>query len=224
MANLLRVSHDHKKLIIVIALIFLICNSYYNLWSVRAIKKTQLEEKYIEIKNIIDTVAAAVNADAETPWQYHERNIISHTENIDCLPQVFAAAYRYDGQDYEIITNRTFETSVLNPFDYEESGVVFGEAESGRFEIGYTPTYQNYRVMQIYYRWMPSYTGPNEKYLMMGGVTEYSIQTSIPLLHSIGQWISTVIVTLLFLTFMFLDTTLGHWWIERGKDHYREKN
>ena len=212
-----------KKRALLLTVLVLIGLSYYNLYSVRVIKSAQLEEKYVEIKNIIDTVAAAINADPGTDWTYHERNVIAHTESIDRLDQVYAAAYKYDGVTPVLITAREYETSPLDPFDFPESDVMFTGEESGRFLIRYKPAYQSARDMHLYYRWMPSYSAPYEKYLVIGGVTEYSIQTQIPTIFTIGQWIGTVIITLLFFVFVFIDLTLGHIWAQRGKNPYRER-
>ena len=213
----------NKKRVLFLTVLVLIALSYYNLYSVRVIKSTQLEEKFVEIKNIIDTVAAAINADADTHWTYHERNVIAHTESIDRLEQVYAAAYKYDGESLVLMTVREYETSPLDPFDFPESDVMFSGAESGRFLIRYKPDFQTERDMHLYYRWMPSYSAPYEKYLVIGGVTEYSIQTQIPTIFTIGQWVGTVIITALFFIFVFVDLALGHIWSQRGRNPYREK-
>ena len=222
MTKLLKLLHGHKKIMVTVWLLFLIGNSYYNLWSVRAIKEARLEEKFVEITNVVDTIAAAVNASEERYWELHEQNIIDSTSHIDNLYQVYAAAYKYNGKDLRLITPRIYETSPIDPFDYEQSDVVFSGAENGRFMIGYAPEFQSFREMHFYYRWMPAYSAPNEKYIIIAGVSEYSLQTSIPALHSIGQWVSTLIVAVLFLVFVFLDATLGYWWVSREKDCYRE--
>jgi len=227
---MLKFFHSHKNAVIFVSLAFILGNIYYNLWSVRAIKDARLEEKYIEVKNGVDRIAKAVNASDQVYWELHEEHIITSVTDIDSLDQVYAAAYKFDGENLHLITTRIYDerdyenTEVLTPINYEEAGVIFNGQQSGRFEIGYTPSYQKWRKMLIYYRWMPSYSAPDEKYIVLAGVTEYSIQTQIPALHTFGMCVSTALVALLFFIFILLDTKLGYWWIERGKDCYRGEN
>ena len=47
--------------------------------------------------------------------------------------------------------------------------------ERGNLIIGYTPDEQSYRDVYIYFRWMPLYSPEGEQYLVVMGVTEYSI-------------------------------------------------
>ncbi|MCL2060875.1 MAG: hypothetical protein FWH01_17760 [Oscillospiraceae bacterium] len=215
-------ANPKKKYIFLLALLFFLANAYWNLHAVKAIKAAQVEEKYIEVVDIVDTIAAAVNADAGRPWLEHERNIADSAEHVDSLHQVYAAAFR--GAGLEPITERHYETSPLEPFEFEEArAAVSSGEERGRFEIGYAPEGQGYRVMHLYYRWMPSYSPPGERYLLVAGVTEHSIRTRIPALYTAGQWASTAIMSFLFVMLVYLNATLGHFWLARGKDHWRGK-
>jgi len=180
-----------------------------------------LKEKYEEIINAVDMLEAAVDANPKREWQEHERNIRDSVEFMDKLYQVYAAAYKPVGDNIVLITERFYETSPLEPFDSKDFRDAIILQEKGTLTIGYAPENQTYREMLLYFRWMPVYTSPNERYLVVAGVSQYSVTVSISLWVSIGQWVSMAITFLLNAWLIILLIRLGYIYEQRGENKWR---
>ena len=224
METLTKILNDpKKKFIVFLALLFLIINSYWNLHSARLINDTLLEEKYIETKNCIDMLCEAVDANTNRVAADHEDNITASIAFMDNLPLTFAAGYRLTDEGViSLITERDYATN-FDPLIYVEFIEAVSSNMSGDIILGFTPDGGEYRDMRIYYRWLPSYAAENERYLAVMGVSKYSVIVTIPALFTIGQWISTVILTILFLVFVYIDAVLGYIWFKRGKEPWRDE-
>jgi len=223
MTILTKILNDSKKkFIFFAALLFLIVNSYWNLQSTRLIDNALLDEKYIETKNCVDMLCVAVDANPGRDWQEHENNITASVAFVDNLPLTFAAAYKPVDGTLILITERDYATD-FNPLIYDDFHAAVNENASGDLTIGFTPKGGEYRDIRLYYRWLPSYSPDGEKYLVVTGVSRYSVVVGIPALFTIGQWISTVILSALFLLFIYLDAVLGYIWLRRGKEPWRDE-
>jgi len=211
-----------KKFIFFLALLFLIVNSYWNLHSARLIDEALLEEKLIETINCVDMLCAAIDANPELDWWYHEENIKVAMTFADSMPMTFAAAYKPVDSELVLITERDYATN-FEPFLFEEFLTAIDSKESGELILGFTPENGKYRDVRIYYRWLPAYSPDGEQYLVVAGVSKYSVTVSISAIFTIGQWISTIILTILFLIFIYLDAVLGYIWFKRGKEPWRDE-
>ena len=183
----------------------MLLNSIYFVLASNKIIDTLINEKYIETVHHIEMLASAVEANNERESEDHELSIINSIEYLDRLEQIYGAVYKYVDNEPILISNRYFETSIFNPFDYDEF-VNNLRKNSEHISIGYVPEEQTYRDLKLYFRWMPLYAPLEQRYLVVGGISHYSMVSEIPLWVSVGQWMSIMLT--LFLNFWFMRTVL----------------
>jgi hypothetical protein len=186
-----------RKYLLLVPIIFLVANAFYFAHATREIENAMLHEKLVEIINATNGLAAAVEGNPDRLWTDHELNIKNSVEFFDNLYQIYGGAYRCTDNGLELVTYRAYETSPFEPLDYPEFVEAINNNASGNITINYAPEEQEYRDLHLYYRWMPLYSPPNERYLVITGVSKYSIVTKIPHWVSAGQWVSTVFTFLL---------------------------
>ena len=177
----------NRKYLLLLPILFLVAGALFFRFANREIQNALLQEKYVEIVHSVDMLAAAVEANPGRLWQDHERNITDSVEYLDQLYQVYAAAYRPVDGGFTLITERFYETSPFEPFDFCEFTDAINGQDSGGIVIGYAPEGQAYRELYIYFRWMPLYSQPDERYLVIGGVSVHSVTVSVPQWVSAGQ-------------------------------------
>ena len=190
--------YPKRRFLLLIPVFFLILNALYFQYASRHIQRALLQEKVVEITDAVDMLAAAVEANPKRTWYEHERNLSRLVEYLDGIYQVFAAAYMPgDDGELRLITSRNFETSVFEPLEFSEFRAAILAQESGLLTVGYTPELQEYRDLHIYFRWMPLYSPPGERFLVAAGVSQLSVVTKIPAWISVGQWVSTAVTFIL---------------------------
>ena len=210
-----------KKYLLLVPILFLLVNALYFKKASQEINRALLEKKYNEVVAQVNMLAASVEADEARTWQEHERNIIDSVEYLDKQYQVYAVAYVPDERGLELITRRHYETSPFNPFEYGEFKASIKGSDSGKITIGYTPENQVYRDLHIYYRWMPVYSSPAERYLVVGGVSEHSVTVPIAEWVSMGQIISMLATFAINMALILLVIRLGRIYDRRGGDKWR---
>ena len=208
---------EKRKYLLLLPLVFLVFNAFYYRLATHEIQSTLLQEKVVEITNEIDLLAEAVEANTDRPWYEHEANIIGFSEYMDNLYQVYAATYKASGGDFTIITRREFETSPFEPFDYPHFVEMIDTQESGSIAIRYAPEGQAERDLYIYFRWMPLYSPQNDRYLVLGGVSTYSVVSEIPFWVSAGQWVSTAATFAMQVWIVALVARFGRFKDARGE-------
>jgi len=205
----------HKYLLL-LPILFLVLNSLYYRYVIEEIKVALLNEKYIEIVNAVNMLEAAIEANPERQWLDHEANLRDSVEFLDKLYQIYAGAYKYVGNQLELVTERFYETSPLEPLDYIEFIETVTTHESGSLVIGYAPEQQPYMEFNLYFKWMPLYSPINERFLVVAGVTSYSIVSNISVWVSVGQWVSTAITFTLNVWLILLLTRIGNVYDKRS--------
>lgn len=193
----------HRYLFLLPALI-LIINALFFKFATEEINGTLLREKYVEIVNAVDMLGAAVEADPDRSWIDHVDSIRCSVEFLDSLHQVYAALYMRADDRIALLSAREYETSPLDPMEYVSFREAVLSCDSGSVVIGYAPESQTYRNMHIYFKWMPSYSSGDERFLVVAGVSSYSVSTSIALWVSAGQWASMGITFALNLWLVFM--------------------
>ena len=158
-----------------IPLMMLIFDLVFFWYAISYARNVILEEKNHEITHGINMIDATVKTNKDLDHQTLENLIISNIEFIDNIPEVYGAAYRFD-TERTLITNRHFEFSDINPFEFEVFEKVIESGGSGRIPIEYTPEGQRSRVLHIYFRWT---TIGDVNYLLLGGLSQYSIQNEL---------------------------------------------
>ena len=200
---------SRKKYLILLPVVVLLLNSLYFLHATREIQKALLQEKYVEIVNAIDMLGAAVEATPERHWLDHESNIHDSVVFLDSRYQVYGSAYKMVDGQYTIITERFYETSPFTPFEFSAFRDAVATQESGHLIIGYTPENQSFRELHLYFRWMPTYSSTQERFLLVAGVSRYSITANVSLWVSAGQWIGMLVTFVLNVWLIMLLARIG---------------
>ena len=213
------------KYFLLVPIIWLLAESMFYRNDIKTIDETLLEEKFVEIKNATDVLAAAVEDTPKMEEVDRERIVISATEYMDNLYQIYGEALKLVDGELVTITYRNFETSVFDPRDYPEFIEDILNNDSGETVIGYTPDNQDFRELHIYFRWMPTFSEKNERYLVLAGVSRYSVVNSIPLRISTRRWISMGVTFVFDATLIMVLGILGHVYSSRkGEDKYRDSS
>ena len=134
-------------------------------------------------------LAAGVEAEPDRPWYDHEYNIRDAVEYLDNLPQIYAAAFKVVCDEHVLFTERFAESSPFKPFDYPDFEAAITSQVFDHIVINYTPEGQLNRDLHVYFRWMPLYSGSGEQYLVVVGVSKYSIVSNAYIWLSAGMWI-----------------------------------
>ena len=216
-------SNRRYRFILILPLVFLVLNAVYFKHTTKEIKEVMLNEKYIEIVDEVDMLAAAANANTERFWLDHEDSLRESVEFIDHLFQIYAGLYKYIDGQLTLISERAYQTSPIDPLDYKEFRDLVNSQEDGKYTIGYTPDNQTYRELHLYFKWMPTYTPENERFLVVAGVSLYSVVTKVALWVSVGQWISMIITFAFNVWMVLMITRLGNIYDKRTGDKWREE-
>ena len=188
--------HRKYKYLLLLPIIVLICNVALLQFSLGENDKAMLDEKYISIFRYIEMLGAGVEANPDRAAADQEKNIKDYIESVDQIYQVFAEGYKYNGEVLERFTERFYETSMFEPLDYPEFVEAAMDNECGKIIIGFHPDDQDYRDMHLYYRWMPLYADEHDRYLAVGGVSNFSI-TAKP-----SHWVNIANITTIGVNFI----------------------
>ena len=213
----------HNKYLLLIPVLLLVFNAFYFRFATAAIRDALLEEKYEKVVQAVEMLASSVEAYPDIPWFEHEKHIIASVEHLDKQYQIYGGAYKYSDGELGIITTRYFETSIFEPLDYPEFTEMALTQDSGSMVIGYTPDFQGYRDLHLYFRWMPLYSGSYERYLVIAGVSYLSITAQVSELVTIGQMVSMIATFLLNVALIVALNQLGEVWGQRAGDKWRSR-
>ena len=155
-----------------------------------------LRERVMTTTDAVDMLAAAVEANPDRQWYDHEFNIRDGVEHLDQVEQVYAAAFKVVDGEYRLFTARYAETSPFEPFDFPAFVEAVKTQYYGHIVINYSPEGQSARDLHVYFRWMPLYSGSGEQYLVVVGVSKYSIVSNAYMWVSIGLWILVIAVAI----------------------------
>jgi len=191
-------------------ILLLVINALYFSAVTKEIDKALLEEKYDEIVLTIDMLSEAVEANPTRLWEEHEHNIVHSVEFLDKQFQIYAEVFKAVGDDLVSITQRYAETSLFEVFSYPMFCTAIASQESGKLSIGYTPQHQDYRELLLYFRWMPLYSDPSQRFLVVAGVSHHSVTVSIAEWVTIGQLASMMATFLINIMLVLLLARLSH--------------
>jgi len=214
-------SDPRRKYLLLIPLAFLIVNAAFFRYANQRVEEALLEEKLAAVSDAVDMLAAAAEADPLRPWADHEQNIREAVEFLDRLYQVYAGAYKVEGDRLELITGRFYETSIFEPLEHRAFLNAISTGDQGNVVVGYTPENQDYRELHLYFRWLPLYAPAGDRCLAVAGVSRYSVVTRIPALVSAGQWASMAVTFVLQVWIVVLLAHLGSVWERRRGDKWR---
>jgi len=188
------------------------------------VQRAMLSEKYVTMTQMVDVIAAGVEAEPTRTWHEHEVNIKKSVEQMDGIYEVYAAAYKTSDGETMLFTERHFEASIFEPFDYDEFCEAVESLESGAVTINYAPEGKVQRDLYIYFRWMPLYSPRGERYLVVMGVSRHSIVTKDYLWVTYALWAVFAISTVGTVFTTYLTACLGHiYTMRKGKSKWRER-
>jgi len=193
------------------------------MYATKEIQRALLNEKHIEIVNALEMLGAAVDANPNRQWLDHESYVRESVEFIDKKDQVYACLYKVIAGELVPISERFYETSPLEPTESNEFVDLVFTQENGDFIIGYEPDNQAHREMHLHFRWLPLYSPENERYLVVAGVSEYSVTTVISMWVSVGQWISLLVTFGLNMWLVLLLVRLGGVYADRKGEKWRKE-
>jgi hypothetical protein len=218
------ICNDSKlKFLLMVPILFLILNALYFNFEIKAINSALLRQKRTEARHLANMLAQEVELDATATLDGQERIVKYSIEYIDRIYQFYGAAYKYFDGRLTRFTPSVDETSPINIMDYPEFVEAINTQESGDVVIGYTPVDQGYRDLNLYFRWMPLYAPPEQRFLTVIGVSEYSVSAEIPFWVSLAQWISTLITFALNSWLIIMLVRLGHIYHSRNGDKWRNR-
>ena len=210
--------------LIPIAVITMFALAYKGLSS--EIEESLLHEKFVEKQQSVELLAAQIDAYVQTPaykngFGRFELILSSGLAQVDAQPFTFAALY---DEHLDNVSARTPSySSAFEPLTDEDFSAVVRKNNAGEFVMPYTPDEDVTRDMYIYYRWIPTSTEHDGRYLAVVAVSKYSIQSMLPA----GVWalpmalciVTTIIVT----TAAWLLCYLGYVYLSRGGDDKRRE-
>ena len=188
-----------------------------------ASQKNVLDNKFEEAVHELGMLAAAVNADPDRPWYSHNLNLLKSIEYLDELPFTFAALYMPYNTRLHLASKRDNATN-FDPREFEAFNEAVREQVSGELIIGFTPIGMKYRDMHLYFRWMPEYSKPSERYLLVVAVSEYSITIKLSVWISYALQSISIPLALFFGWVLYLKLELGAIIAMRKGDTLKDKH
>jgi len=166
-------------------------------------RRLLLEEKYVQIVDSIDIMSASMAATRSRAATVDPGKtfIAAAVERMDELPYVYAALYQYVDGELVCVSKRTADIVdhlSFNAMDFEEfrDAISREEVESGDVMLPVDKSSRGSSEMHLYYSWMPMAYPPELRYLVVGGVTEYSVVTPIPALMNAAPYLMMTFVLL----------------------------
>ena len=196
------------RYLLLLPITLLLFNAMFYHYATKEIDDVLLKDKFKEVAECLDVLAVSLSAEVAKPTTSCEDSVKRAMEYIDNLYQVYAGAYALVDDELVLISERNYETSIFEPLDYPEFTMMIRDHNLGEIVIGYTPEQQTYRELHLYFRWLTA-SPETEKYLLVAGVSEYSVTVSVALWVSIGQWVSTAVTFFLQAWLVVLIVRLG---------------
>jgi len=146
-----------------------------------------------------------------------ELDLTATIQYLDDLPEIYAAAYRYEDGELILLTDRNVEEVYPYPFDPtedDEVDIAIHSAPDG--EIVITHKFSESVIRNLHLQWQWIYKD-NVTWLVFGGVTEHSVTASPTSINMIIVVMVSFIVNLflvyliirLLTTLIFMNSLLG---------------
>lgn len=200
-------NHKSHKYLLLIPILLFILNARYYYYMTQEIDDTLLQQKINSITREIDIVATAAEADWHRPKVNNERNLVAAIAFIDEQPNTYAEAFRLVSGDLIRIGRRHFEINFNPMVDLVMKDQVMSN-EKGHATVSFTPENGPTQDIHLYFRWAPSFL--QNKILLVGGVSKYSVQVKISTWVSIGQWVTSSITFALNVWLIMMLVELGY--------------
>gem|GEM_PF-2897249 len=219
-----------RKYLVLLPIAFLLFNALYFQYAAGKIGEVMLREKQVEIEDMVNMLADAIEVNAATGGRRNEHFIVSSMESIDRIYRVYGEAYRLEPDGSLTLITERFqepingrEQAFFSPLDHAGFAQAVFAQDSGNMVLLFSPEPDIKHEIHIYFRWMPLLTGAEERYLVVSGVSRYSIVTQIPFWVSAGQWANTAVLFALTVWLVTLIARLGHIYDQRMGEKWRDR-
>jgi hypothetical protein len=218
----------------------MIVNAGVHRWNVGAVTDALLEEKFLESKKHLDFLCNHVDNEVEIDldWgMYHYGDILKlDMEWLDGQYMTYAALFN---EELELLSERSesVEAQPFEPFLDKEHGAEFtalvraaanregrDTVENGEYIMRFAPDGAEPRDMYIYFRWVPTDSNLNSRFLVIVAVSEYSVISEINERMSFVGLVNIALSYLGEFAVILFVMSLGHIYEQRsGKSKYRER-
>jgi hypothetical protein len=181
------------KYMLLLPVTVLILSTFYYMYASEHVADVIRDEKCVEVIKKVNIIKSAVEADDGRNWEEYEPNVVACAQFIDSMNDVFSCAYRSANGGWELIYD-CLSSPEIRPLMMEILVTAEGR-ESGSFTINCPPEVSPSRDLRIYFSQMPLNAPPEERYLVIAGVSKISFVPAIPAWVNAGQWVS-IIMTL----------------------------
>jgi len=222
MSNLLNTKARYLLVVVPFVVIFLFSLAYLNLRQETA--AAILHEKFVEKQQSVDLLAAQVDAYIATPayqsgFGRFELILSAGLAQVDAQPFTYAALY--DGQMDNVSARTPSYSSAFEPLTDAAFQDAVRANDSGTYVLPYTPDGDETRDMHIYYRWIPTDSSFEGRYLAVVAVSRYSVESILPL----GVWALPLalcaVTTALITAAVWLLRYLGEIYVSRKGGKWR---
>ena len=183
------ISHIWLSVVVIITILVIFNAVSYGITSMML--KEKLIEKQLTLQIISNQLDNIIKKDKDwiDAYRYYKDDIIADVELIDKVPMTYAAVFDKELQNLSA-RSPSYEGSLFMP----ERFFVFIEAihsnEKGVVVLPFAPAGDKTRDMHVYFRWMPSDSSLDQRFLVVVAISEYTINTTI------SVWMEILIVAL----------------------------
>ena len=194
-----------KKYLLLIPLIIAVSSLIFFSSAYDALHMERHEQKFQDIKKSIDLISMEIetlNQNNELIYKHSTNHIKNSIKFIDEEYMVYAVLYT---EDLTLVSEKV--TKNENPFDpwqYEEFKKAIKSSSSGELKLPYEDGIYENDEMSVYYKW--TYTENKERYLLIAGISLYSIENNYSAWITIGTvaLIGSLVVTQIWMIIMVL--------------------
>jgi len=165
------------------------------------IERMLLAEKLIEKKFEIELVAAqtdrfiAKDNDWAGEYDHYADTIMHSMEMLDRVEMTYAAVFDEDLQNMSA-RSPSYEGSPFEPTLHEAFVRAAASNESGDLVLPFTPPGSEARDMYVHFKWLPSDTALQNRFLAVVAISKYSVNTRI------STWVQATAIVLVLASFV----------------------
>jgi len=171
-------SKRNFALIIAPLLIITVAFAAYFHIVIQATTDALLQEKVLEKEIDLELLCAQMDRfiELDNDWGvYDYAAIMAHSiEYLDNLPHTFAALY---DEGLNLLTGRTNQNTPFAPMDSPDFIADVTAKEQGNLIISYNSTPTEVREMHVYFRWIPTNTTLEGRFLTVIAISEVAVTT-----------------------------------------------
>ena len=175
-----------RYLVLVLSVLAMVGIIIFNMFITQEIPRVLLAEKFEEKQQAVDGIAGDIDGliqrDSDWGTYDYEWMLAQRMAAEDAKAFTFAALYS-EALD-NLSARHPSYTSAYEPLELPEFRGQVQIQEHGTAVLPFTPEGQPERDMHIYFRWVPTDTELEHRYLLVVAISEYSIT------NSISEWVS----------------------------------